>query len=486
MNTSRSFTRISREKNELTATRLRFISLPAPRPSSSPMFFFALLKRSRSGCRRRSRHLPAEPSTGSRLSRGKKEPLGELGGVMMLVATVSRSRFFSRLFKGLYPLWGRQIPYTMMKFASFETIVDAIYGYLPGQKTDYGKGAQMGVSFLGGYMAGILCAIVSHPADVMVSKLNATRRPGEAFGAAMSRIYKDIGFPGLWNGLIIRIFMIGTLTSLREYLMGRGRLAARVLTGKQNGGYTTALRSTWDFPPRGPILRRGSDDGGFGARVNFMNRMEIGYRYEGGGMLRGFQSGWGVGEGDRIHFVDEVGDAGNVSSCSCGGLGGRKNAGTPRGGSCTVIRSLPSPRKEKRERGMACVWAYAHHSITPPGCDGSSQLPGMYAHEPRRTRSCGQNAQLGSARATFVASPRDSNLIWLPPRSKYLCTLYAPPAPPWPSLPSLPCLPGLLSPLPFLSPLLSPPLRPLFCPMSSSANPKLFTELQRPDHLSRH
>lgn len=64
--------------------------------------------------------------------------------------------------------------------------------------------------------AGILCAIVSHPADVMVSKLNANRQPGEAFGAAMGRIYKDIGFPGLWNGLVIRIFMIGTLTSLRE------------------------------------------------------------------------------------------------------------------------------------------------------------------------------------------------------------------------------------------------------------------------------
>jgi len=50
----------------------------------------------------------------------------------------------------------------------------------------------------------------------MVSKLNANRQPGEAFGAAMGRIYKDIGFGGLWNGLVIRIFMIGTLTSLRN------------------------------------------------------------------------------------------------------------------------------------------------------------------------------------------------------------------------------------------------------------------------------
>ena len=58
---------------------------------------------------------------------------------------------------------------------------------------------------------------MSHPADVMVSKLNASRQPGEAFGAAMGRIYKDIGFPGLWNGLGIRIIMIGTLTSLRTF-----------------------------------------------------------------------------------------------------------------------------------------------------------------------------------------------------------------------------------------------------------------------------
>ena len=101
----------------------------------------------------------------------------------------------------------------MMKFASFETIVEMIYTSLPGQKSDYNKGAQTAVAFTGGYLAGILCAVVSHPADVMVSKLNANRQAGEAFGAAMSRIYKDIGFGGLWNGLPVRIVMIGTLVS---------------------------------------------------------------------------------------------------------------------------------------------------------------------------------------------------------------------------------------------------------------------------------
>jgi solute carrier family 25 phosphate transporter 3 len=136
-------------------------------------------------------------------------------GTLSGINTVTAKEGFAGLYKGLYPLWGRQIPYTMMKFASFETIVEMIYDRLPGQKSDYGKGAQTAVSFTGGYLAGILCAIVSHPADVMVSKLNANRQPGEAFGAATGRIYKEIGFGGLWNGLPVRIVMIGTLTGLQ-------------------------------------------------------------------------------------------------------------------------------------------------------------------------------------------------------------------------------------------------------------------------------
>lgn len=116
------------------------------------------------------------------------------------------------LYKGLVPLWFRQIPYTMVKFSTFENIVEAIYGYLPKKKSEYTAVQQTGVSFLGGYLAGIICAVVSHPADVMVSKINAEKSATETMGQASARIYKKIGFRGLWNGLPVRIIMIGTLT----------------------------------------------------------------------------------------------------------------------------------------------------------------------------------------------------------------------------------------------------------------------------------
>ncbi|XP_071729388.1 mitochondrial phosphate carrier protein 3, mitochondrial-like [Rutidosis leptorrhynchoides] len=114
----------------------------------------------------------------------------------------------SGLFKGIAPLWGRQIPYTMMKFASFETIVEKLYKYaIPMPKDQCSKQTQLGVSFAGGYVAGVLCAIVSHPADNLVSFLN------NAQGATAGDAIKKLGVVGLFTrGLPLRIFMIGTLT----------------------------------------------------------------------------------------------------------------------------------------------------------------------------------------------------------------------------------------------------------------------------------
>lgn len=141
----------------------------------------------------------------------------------------------SGFYKGLYPLWARQIPYTMTKFATFEETVSMIYKTLGGPKESYNSLQQTGISFAGGYIAGILCAIVSHPADVLVSKLNADRKgmfshswqrgayvltglAGESAMKAVSRIYGNIGFSGLWNGLPVRILMLGTLTGF-QWLM---------------------------------------------------------------------------------------------------------------------------------------------------------------------------------------------------------------------------------------------------------------------------
>ncbi|QLQ80568.1 hypothetical protein HG537_0D05690 [Torulaspora globosa] len=131
------------------------------------------------------------------------------------LSKVYRSEGWRGYYKGIVPLWFRQIPYTMIKFSSFENIVQAIYARLPYRKSEMTSLQQISVSFVGGYLAGILCAVASNPADVIVSKMNNERKPSESMAKALSRIYKKIGFSGLWNGLPVRIVMIGTLTSFQ-------------------------------------------------------------------------------------------------------------------------------------------------------------------------------------------------------------------------------------------------------------------------------
>lgn len=116
-------------------------------------------------------------------------------------------------YKGLVPLWMRQIPYTMMKFACFERTLEMLYKFVvPKPRADCTKGEQLIVTFAAGYIAGVFCAIVSHPADTVVSKLN------QAKGSSAFDVAKKLGWSGLWGGLIPRIVMIGTLTAAQWFI----------------------------------------------------------------------------------------------------------------------------------------------------------------------------------------------------------------------------------------------------------------------------
>merc|ERR1712039_890196 len=116
-------------------------------------------------------------------------------------------------YKGLKPLWLRQIPYTMMKFSCFEKTVEMLYQHVvPKPRAECTKGEQLIVTFAAGYIAGVFCAIVSHPADSIVSYMN------KAKGATIGSAAKALGFKGCWQGLGPRIIMIGTLTALQWFI----------------------------------------------------------------------------------------------------------------------------------------------------------------------------------------------------------------------------------------------------------------------------
>jgi len=119
-------------------------------------------------------------------------------------------------FGSLIPLWSRQIPYTVAKFFFFEKVVQLFYRkVLTNPKETYAKTTQLAVTFASGYIAGVICAIVSHPADSLVSQMGKAQNKGKSFG----QIINDQGWYKLCTkGLGTRILMIGTLTGLQWWI----------------------------------------------------------------------------------------------------------------------------------------------------------------------------------------------------------------------------------------------------------------------------
>ncbi|KAJ7504534.1 mitochondrial carrier domain-containing protein [Mycena galericulata] len=119
-------------------------------------------------------------------------------------------------FGSLVPLWSRQIPYTMAKFFFFEKIVQLFYtNVFTEPKESYSKTTQLGVTFASGYLAGVVCAIVSHPADSLVSLLGKAENKGKSAGTIAS----EVGIATLaTKGLGTRVVMIGTLTGFQWWI----------------------------------------------------------------------------------------------------------------------------------------------------------------------------------------------------------------------------------------------------------------------------
>ena len=116
-------------------------------------------------------------------------------------------------YSGFVPILFKQVPYTMAKFAVQGKAQDIMYASLGGApKSESGK---IGVSLASGVVAGVVAAIISHPADTLLSKMNKGGAGGDgSMFVRMARISSEMGFVKLCTqGLGARCIMIGTLTA---------------------------------------------------------------------------------------------------------------------------------------------------------------------------------------------------------------------------------------------------------------------------------
>eukprot|EP00584_Thalassiosira_punctigera_P016057 CAMPEP_0172565302 /NCGR_PEP_ID=MMETSP1067-20121228/107671_1 /TAXON_ID=265564 ORGANISM="Thalassiosira punctigera, Strain Tpunct2005C2" /NCGR_SAMPLE_ID=MMETSP1067 /ASSEMBLY_ACC=CAM_ASM_000444 /LENGTH=323 /DNA_ID=CAMNT_0013356151 /DNA_START=67 /DNA_END=1038 /DNA_ORIENTATION=+ len=118
-------------------------------------------------------------------------------------------------YAGFLPILAKQVPYTMAKFAVQGSAADAIYAGMGKTPAELSSSTNLSVSLGSGVIAGVAAAIISHPADTLLSKINKAGAGGD--GPMMTRllnIAKEVGMVNLCTvGLLPRCVMIGTLTA---------------------------------------------------------------------------------------------------------------------------------------------------------------------------------------------------------------------------------------------------------------------------------
>jgi len=133
---------------------------------------------------------------------------GLVGGFGKILKTEGVGAFYS----GFGPILFKQVPYTMAKFVVYEKVAETVWRTL--DKNTASDGTKTIVNLGSGLIAGFAAAIVSQPADTMLSKINKTKGlPGESTTSRLFKIGKELGLRGSYAGIGARLFMVGTLTA---------------------------------------------------------------------------------------------------------------------------------------------------------------------------------------------------------------------------------------------------------------------------------
>lgn len=142
---------------------------------------------------------------------------GLVGGFSRILKEEGIGSFYS----GFTPILFKQIPYNIAKFLVFERSSELYYGLIGKKKSELSDTAVTGINLLSGLTAGCAAAIVSQPADTLLSKVNKTKKaPGQSTVGLLAQLAKQLGFVGSFTGLPTRLVMVGTLTSLQFGIYG--------------------------------------------------------------------------------------------------------------------------------------------------------------------------------------------------------------------------------------------------------------------------
>ncbi|KAJ5493751.1 hypothetical protein N7463_009838 [Penicillium fimorum] len=133
-------------------------------------------------------------------------------GLLPAMTRILKEEGIGAFYSGFGPILFKQVPYTMAKFVVFEKVSEAILSKV--NKETLSDAGKTGINLGSGLIAGLAAAIISQPADTMLSKINKTPgAPGEGTVTRLIKIAKELGIRGSYGGIGARLFMVGSITA---------------------------------------------------------------------------------------------------------------------------------------------------------------------------------------------------------------------------------------------------------------------------------
>lgn len=142
-------------------------------------------------------------------------------GLVSGFARIAREEGVGAFYAGFGPILFKQVPYTMAKFGVYEVVFEKAIQAYGKPKAQLSPGEASALNLSSGLIAGFAAAIISQPADTLLSKINKTKAlPGETTTGRLIKLGGQLGVSGLFTGMGARLVMVGTLTAGQFAIFG--------------------------------------------------------------------------------------------------------------------------------------------------------------------------------------------------------------------------------------------------------------------------
>jgi len=162
-------------------------------------------------------------------------------GLVSGFSRLAREEGIGGFYSGFGPILFKQVPYTMAKFAVYEIAFENAVQMTGRPKAELTPGTISALNLGSGLVAGFAAAIISQPADTLLSKINKTKAlPGETISGRLFKFAGQLGVRGLFTGMGARLVMIGTLTAGQFVIYGDIKRVLGATGGIEIAKVTTA------------------------------------------------------------------------------------------------------------------------------------------------------------------------------------------------------------------------------------------------------